>query len=166
MTTVYGANASEALQKIAADQQDYHKCSSCVIVCWIAPKIYRSITGEKRLVTSTPSKKVVKKLQKLHWRGSNNWPMRSFIQNGSKTITWTGYSLKTKRHRIQGKTTFFRKKHLFWTSSYSRWFSTRVLELYANSLFLWLHVWKIILGSSFYQRVFSQFVGRKVVGLI
>ena len=47
MTTVYGANASEALQEIAADQQDYHKCSSCVIVCWIAPKICRSITVKK-----------------------------------------------------------------------------------------------------------------------
>ena len=29
----YGANASEAAQKIATDQKDYHKCSSCVIVC-------------------------------------------------------------------------------------------------------------------------------------
>ena len=28
----YGANALEAVQKIAADQKDYHKCSSCVIV--------------------------------------------------------------------------------------------------------------------------------------
>ena len=28
-----GANASEAVQKIATDQKDYHKCSSCVIVC-------------------------------------------------------------------------------------------------------------------------------------
>ena len=29
----YGANTSEAVQKIIADQKDYHKCSSCVIVC-------------------------------------------------------------------------------------------------------------------------------------
>ena len=29
----YGAYASEAVQKIAKDQNDYHKCSSCVIVC-------------------------------------------------------------------------------------------------------------------------------------
>ena len=35
----YGGNASEALQKIATHQNDYHKCSSCVIVCWTA-KIY------------------------------------------------------------------------------------------------------------------------------
>ena len=28
-----GANASEAVQKIASDQKDYHKCSSCVIAC-------------------------------------------------------------------------------------------------------------------------------------
>ena len=29
----YGANGSEAAQKIATDQKDYQKCSSCVIVC-------------------------------------------------------------------------------------------------------------------------------------
>ena len=28
----YGANASEAVQKIATDQKGYHKCSSRVIV--------------------------------------------------------------------------------------------------------------------------------------
>ena len=32
----YGANAFEAVQKISTDQKDYHKCSSCVIVCWIS----------------------------------------------------------------------------------------------------------------------------------
>ena len=42
----YGANASEVVQKIAVDQKDYHKCSSCVIVCWIA-KIYQSKTVKK-----------------------------------------------------------------------------------------------------------------------
>ena len=35
----YGANASEAVQKITADQKDYYKCSSCSIVCLTA-KIY------------------------------------------------------------------------------------------------------------------------------
>ena len=29
----YGAYASEAVHKIAADQKDYRKCPSCVIVC-------------------------------------------------------------------------------------------------------------------------------------
>ena len=29
----YGANASEAVQKIATDEKDCHKCSFCVIVC-------------------------------------------------------------------------------------------------------------------------------------
>ena len=28
----YGANASEAVQRIT-DQKEYHKCSSCVIIC-------------------------------------------------------------------------------------------------------------------------------------
>ena len=36
----YSANVSEAIQKIAADQKYYPKCSSCVIVRWIA-KIYQ-----------------------------------------------------------------------------------------------------------------------------
>ena len=31
----YGANASEAVEKIATDQKDCHKCSLYVIVCYI-----------------------------------------------------------------------------------------------------------------------------------
>ena len=50
----YGANASEAVQKIATYQKEYHECSSCVIICWIA-KIYLSTNNsEKGLVTRTP----------------------------------------------------------------------------------------------------------------
>ena len=48
----YGTNASEVVQKIATDQKDYRKCSSCAIVCWITKYINNS---EKRLVTTTPS---------------------------------------------------------------------------------------------------------------
>ena len=29
----HGTNASEAVQKIATDQKEYHKCSLCVIIC-------------------------------------------------------------------------------------------------------------------------------------
>ena len=29
----YGVNASEAVQKIATVQKEYHKCSPCVIMC-------------------------------------------------------------------------------------------------------------------------------------
>ena len=29
----YGANASEAVQKIATDQKEYRKCSLCVVIC-------------------------------------------------------------------------------------------------------------------------------------
>ena len=39
-----GANASKAVQKIAKDQREYHKCSLCVIIFWIA-KIYLSISS-------------------------------------------------------------------------------------------------------------------------
>ena len=50
----HGAKASKAVQKIAADQKEYRKCSSYVIICWIA-KIYLSINNsEKWLVTRIP----------------------------------------------------------------------------------------------------------------
>ena len=50
----HSAKASEAVQKIATDQKEYRKCSSCVIICWIA-KIYLSINNsEKWLVTRIP----------------------------------------------------------------------------------------------------------------
>ena len=29
----HGTKASEAVQKIATDQKEYHKCSLCVIIC-------------------------------------------------------------------------------------------------------------------------------------
>ena len=29
----HGAKASEVVQKIATDQKEYRKCSSCVIIC-------------------------------------------------------------------------------------------------------------------------------------
>ena len=41
----HGAKASEAVQKIATDQKEYRKCSSCVIICRIA-KIYLSINNK------------------------------------------------------------------------------------------------------------------------
>ena len=53
----YGANASEAVQKKATDQKDYHKSSSCVIVFSIIAKIYQSVKQWKKigyLLTRTP----------------------------------------------------------------------------------------------------------------
>ena len=74
----FRCQASKAIQKIATDQKDYHKCSFCVIICCIA-KIYLSVNNsEKRLVTRTPPTEL-KKLQKLHQKRSNNWSMVSFI---------------------------------------------------------------------------------------
>ena len=48
----YGVNASEAVQKMVADQKDYQKCSSCVYSLLNSQNI--SINNEKRLVTGTP----------------------------------------------------------------------------------------------------------------
>ena len=68
----HGAKASEAVQKIASDQKEYHKCFSCVLVCWIA-KIYLSINNsEKRLVTRTPPTKA-KKAAEVVQKKSSNW---------------------------------------------------------------------------------------------
>ena len=63
-----GGNASEAVQKIVTDQKDYQKCSSCVIVWWIA-KTYQSITVKKgwllgHLRRSIVVKKVAEVVQK------------------------------------------------------------------------------------------------------
>ena len=45
----HNAKASKAVQKIATDEKKYRKCSSCVIIYWIA-KIYPSIkNGDKWL---------------------------------------------------------------------------------------------------------------------
>ena len=50
----HGAKVSEEVQKIGLNQKEYHKCSFCVIMCWIA-KIYLSINNsEKWLVTGIP----------------------------------------------------------------------------------------------------------------
>ena len=105
---VHGANASEAVQKIATFQKEYHKCSSCVIICSIAKiylqsKIYTIV--KRRLVTRTPPTQL-KILEKLHRKKSNNWPMVSFIHNGSEITTWMGHSFKTKS--TKSKVTFLR----------------------------------------------------------
>ena len=58
----HGAKASEEVQKIATDQKEYHKCSLCVIICWIAER-YLSINDcEKWLkYTADVAKKFAQK---------------------------------------------------------------------------------------------------------
>ena len=51
--------------------------------------------SKKRLVTSTPPTEL-KKLQKLHRKKSNNWPMVRFIHSGSEITILMGYNFKTK----------------------------------------------------------------------
>ena len=50
----HGVKASEAVQKIATDQKVYLKCSSCVIISWMA-KIYLAITLTKKETVFKPS---------------------------------------------------------------------------------------------------------------
>ena len=50
----HGVKVSEAVQKIATYQKECRKCSSCVIIYWIA-KIYQSFkNSEKWLLTRIP----------------------------------------------------------------------------------------------------------------
>ena len=39
---------------------------------------------------------VAKKAAEVEHKKSNNWPMVSFIHNGSEITTWMGHSFKTK----------------------------------------------------------------------
>ena len=82
----YGANASETIQRIATDQKDYQKCSSCVIVCWIS-KMHQSVTVKK-------APEVAQK--KEQWLGNG----------GSEITTWMEYSIKTEC--TKSKATFSR----------------------------------------------------------
>ena len=43
----------------------------------------------------------LKKLPKMHRKKSNNWPMFSFIHNGSGIKTWMGYSFKAKNTKYR-----------------------------------------------------------------
>ena len=56
-----GTKGSEAVQKIATDQKEHRKCSSCVKICWIA-KIYLAINQQQwKVVGYTDTFGVVKK---------------------------------------------------------------------------------------------------------
>ena len=107
----YDANASEAFQKIAIDQKDFQKCSSCVIVCWMA-KIYQSVIVRKAWLLGH---------LRHSWESCRSCTEKGviigpwcFILNGSEIIIWLGYSFKTKS--TKSKATFLRKELLFWIS--------------------------------------------------
>ena len=56
----HGAKASKAVQKIATDQKEYPKCSSCVIICWIV-KIYLSINNSEKWLVAKKTVEVAEK---------------------------------------------------------------------------------------------------------
>ena len=61
----YGAKAFEAVQKIATDRKEYHKCSSCVIICWIV-KIYLPINQQQwKMVGNKDNSDVAKKAAEI-----------------------------------------------------------------------------------------------------
>ena len=87
--------ASEAVQKIATDRKEYRKCSLWFLICWIA-KNYLSINNSEKWLVTRISSDVAKKAAEVAQKWSHNWPMVSFIHNGSEITTWTGHSFKTK----------------------------------------------------------------------
>ena len=125
--------------------------------------------SEKKLVTRIPPTQL-KKLQKLHRKRSNNWPMVSFIHNRSQITTWMGYSFKTKS--TKSKATFLRQQYLFLISSCRSLDQHKdtgvVRQLTKTAIFIATpmkkHIQQFI---SFYQRMFfCQFVDIKVMGLV
>ena len=51
----------------------------------------------------------LKKLLKFHRKKTNNWPMVSFIHNGSEITAW--YNFKTKSKSTESQATFLRKTY-------------------------------------------------------
>ena len=79
--------------------------------------IFYSILNNQNISINNSEKKVsylltgtspaqLKKLQKLHIKTSNDWPMVSFIHNGSELATWIGYSFKIKSTKSKAKQHF------------------------------------------------------------
>ena len=83
--------------------------------------------SEKRLFNKKPRQKATEVAQKRN----NNWPMVSFILNGTEKTTGMGFSLKRKRAKSK-------VKFLMSISSESQaadhYISTRAPQFYANLL--------------------------------
>ena len=82
----------------------------------ISLQIKKSVPNAPRLLASAKKgcflehlRRKLKKLLKFLGKKSNNWPMMSFIQNGSEIITWMGYNFKTKSKSTKSQATFLRK---------------------------------------------------------
>ena len=92
----YGANTSEVVQKVDKDQKDYCKCSTCVKCA----EQLKYINQEQCKTVGYVAKKAAESAQER----SDNWPMVSFVHNGSDITTWMGYNFKIKN--TKSKVTF------------------------------------------------------------
>ena len=97
----HGAKAPEAVQEISTDQKEYRKCSLCAVICWIV-KIYLSIINSENGWLQG----YLRRSWKSCWSCTENWPMVSFIHNGSEITTWMGHSFKSRS--TKSRTTFLR----------------------------------------------------------
>ena len=135
-----------------------------LLVCFnflYSQNIYLSInSSEKRLVPRTPLK--------LHRKKSNNWPMVSFIHNGSEITTWMHKSTKSKATFLSKINSFFNFKLQIIRLVQGYW---SCKPTHQNSYFYSYNYEKTNLAVhvTFHSRcVFFvfQFVDRKVMGLV
>ena len=115
---------------------------------------YLSINKQWKMVGYRDTSDVAENLLKLHRKKSNNWPMVSFIHNGSEITIWVGHSFKTKS--TKSRATFLKITTSFFN------FKLQIIRLAQRH---WKkHLWKNIFSGSFCQRVFfCHFVDRKVL---
>ena len=121
----YGANASEAVQKIAIDQKDYRKCSLCVMVCCIS----------KHIISNSKKSWLLRHLRRIRESCRRARKKEQYLPDGfypQCKLDWiqlASFHFKTKS--TKSKATFLRTSFLTLQIIY---ISTKTLELYANSL--------------------------------
>ena len=99
-------------------------------------------------------KKQLKQLKDLHRNRSNNWTMVSFIHNGSEITSLDRVQFQNQKHKIQSKSTFLRKEHLF---------ESQALDHQTNSYFCSCTYAKHILHFFLPKVVFVSLLIKKVV---
>ena len=127
------------------DCYKWKRLSQMLLVCYslLHRRRISSITLKKVGYWDTSGIPMKKKLQNLHRKRSNDWPMMTFIHSGSKIIIYSdsrgnkldGVELATSLHfktkTIKSKATFLRTSFF---EAVDHYISTRTLELYFSLL--------------------------------
>ena len=120
----YGTNTSEAVEKVATDEKDYHKCCLCHTY------VLRHINDNKKSFFIEHIQHCLKKLQKtfrnLFKKRCNYWALMSFIHSGSETRIYRissnkkcdGWYIAISQHKTLIKkmflTSFDKDTETFW----------------------------------------------------